>query len=141
MEEYLQNASQLSFWLTVFTTATFGIFLKWFFSRVKDSFLNVIKRIKIKELQKIKGIRFNYSAVTYQIVKTHSLMLLFSGLCIFYLYILGSSGSNNANIIVVLIKTLPLYIVEIWYLNQMSFTKKLMASVGKVRVTSYLRRA
>ncbi|ROQ29734.1 hypothetical protein [Gallaecimonas pentaromativorans] len=134
MGVYLQNISQLSFWLTVFTTATFGIFLKWFFIHVKDSFLNMIKRIKIKELKKIKSIRFNYSAVTYQISKTHSLMLLFSGLCILYFYILGSSQNNSASVIVILIKTLPLYIIEIWYINQISFTKKLMVKVGKIRI-------
>jgi hypothetical protein len=131
MDEYLKNASQLSFWLTILTTVSVGLIVKYAFSYFKELFISFVKRLKINELTKIKNIRFNYSTVTYQIVKTHSLMLLFSGLCVFYLFIFSRSLDQSSGLLVILIKTLPLYIIELWYLNQISFTKKLMTRVGK----------
>ncbi|HAS8524469.1 TPA: hypothetical protein I7767_21570, partial [Vibrio vulnificus] len=96
---------------------------------------SIFRWLTIRDLKRLRRKRFNYSAVTYEIMKSHTLMLLFSMLCIVYFYVYSQTAKSSTNGLILAIKTSPLYIVEIMYLIQREHTKSLVKSVGKIRIT------
>ncbi|WP_125783665.1 hypothetical protein [Pseudoalteromonas rubra] len=131
MDDIVNNWTNLSWWVNHIPAAIVAFSIGAVFKYTPKVVITLITRSKIRELNKIRRRRFNYSAVNYEITKSHTLMLLFSGLCIYYLYIFSNTPSSQGTI-VVLIKSLPLYIVEMMYLLQRNFTKNLIERVGKL---------
>ncbi|RLV60875.1 hypothetical protein D5018_04325 [Parashewanella curva] len=131
MNEVISNWTSFSWWLNHIPAALVALGIGGLFKYVPKFWRALVRKIQIRELNKIRKTRFNYSAVHYEISKTHSLMLLFSTLCIYYLYEFSISAEEQGGLMA-LIKTLPLYIVEIFYFYQRSFTKLLIKSVGKI---------
>ncbi len=113
--------------------------LQQFFKKAPLALKRAAKWLALRELKRIKRVRFNYSAVTYEIMKSHALMLLFSMLCIAYFYVYVQTSQSSLNWLVLAIKTSPLYVVEILYLIQRDRTKSLVHSVGRIRITKRLR--
>jgi hypothetical protein len=91
------------------------------------------KRLRISHLRKIKSKRFNHAEVTYEIVKSHSFMLLFVGLGVFYLYIFSAEKYMSVSTFEALIKSFPLYVIQIMFINQRDFTRELIRRVHKIQ--------
>lgn len=140
MDEFLSNILSLGWWLNHVPAALVAIAVTWAVKNGKSVILSFMRYQKLRELRKIKSKRFNFAAVTYDVVKTHCLMVLFIGLCVFYASFFVGRGSENTHWLVIIVQSIPLYVVEILYLNQRSFTKALVESVGKVRITKQARR-
>jgi hypothetical protein len=134
MDDVFGNWVTLRFWVDLIPAALVAALVMWAVKKGKIQLVSLFKLLKLKELKKIKSKRFNYAEVNYNVVKTHSLMILFYGFGIFFLYDL--TNIENTHWLIILIKSAPLYIIEIVYLSQRSFTKTLIKYVGKIRITS-----
>ncbi len=131
MDDVFGNWITLKFWVDLIPAALVATLVMWAVKNGKVQLISFFKFLKLKELKKIKSKRFNYAEVNYNIVKTHTLMVLFCGFGLFVLYEL--TKTENSHWSIVLIKSAPLYIIEIIYLFQRSFTKTLVKYVGKIR--------
>lgn len=133
MDSFINNVTDVWWWLQLVPSAIVAIVIAAIFKKTPLFLKSVFQWFAIRELKNLKRKRFNYSAVTYEIIKSHALMLLFAMLCIAYSYIYSQVPHSSASWLIVVIKTSPLYIVEIMYLIQREHTKNLVTSVGKVR--------
>ncbi len=139
MDSFINNVTDVWWWLQLVPSAIVALFIAAIFKKAPIILKSVFKWVTIRELKKLKRKRFNYSAVTYEIIKSHALMLLFSMLCIAYFYVYSQVPQSSTSWLIVSIKTSPLYIVEVMYLIQREHTKRLIKSVGKIRITRNLR--
>ncbi|TOQ84425.1 hypothetical protein CGG87_22645 [Vibrio parahaemolyticus] len=140
MDSFLNNITDIWWWLQHIPSALVALVIAAAFKKVPSVLKRAVKWLTIRELKRIKRTRFNYSAVTYEIMKSHALMLVFSMLCIAYFYVYAQIPLSSSNWLVLAIKTSPLYVIEILYLIQRDRTKSLVRSVGKIRITKHLRR-
>ncbi len=139
MDSFINNVTDVWWWLQHVPSAIVALVIAAVLRRAPLTLKSVFKWFTIRELKRQKRKRFNYSAVTYEIIKSHTLMLLFAMLCIAYFYVYSQVPQASTNWLIVAIKTSPLYIVEIMYLKQREHTKSLIKSVGKIRITKRLR--
>ena len=139
MDLFINNVTDIWWWLQLVPSAIVALVIAAVLKKAPLIFRPIFKWLAIRELKKLKRKRFNYSAVTYEIMKSHTLMLLFSMLCIAYFYIYTQTPQSSTNSLIFAIKTSPLYLVEVMYLMQREHTKKLVQSVGKIRITKRLR--
>ncbi|EJE8522646.1 hypothetical protein ACEV9E_23315 [Vibrio parahaemolyticus] len=139
MDSFLNNVTDVWWWLLHIPAALVALAIAAVFKKAPLALKRAAKWLALRELKRIKRVRFNYSAVTYEIMKSHALMLLFSMLCIAYFYVYVQTSQSSLNWLVLTIKTSPLYVVEILYLIQRDRTKSLVRSVGKIRITKRLR--
>ncbi len=139
MDLFINNVTDIWWWLQLVPSAIVALVIAAILKKTPLIFRPIFKWFAIRELKKLKRKRFNYSAVTYEIMKSHALMLLFSMLCIAYFYVYTQAPQSSISSLIVAIKTSPLYIVEVMYLTQREHTKKLVKSVGKIRITKHLR--
>ena len=131
MDLFINNVTDIWWWLQLVPSAIVALVIAAVLKKAPLIFRPIFKWLAIRELKKLKRKRFNYSAVTYEIMKSHALMLLFSMLCIAYFYIYTQAPQASTDSLVFAIKTSPLYLVEVMYLMQREHTKKLVQSVGK----------
>ncbi|QFU21485.1 hypothetical protein FM038_004545 [Shewanella eurypsychrophilus] len=122
----------INIWINAIPAVLMGLFLTWALKVGKTKLKQFFRKVKLSELKKIRAKRFNYSAVTYEIVKTHCLMVLFIGLFIFYLNSLNSFVESGRHWVLGGLLISPLYIVQMYYLWQRDFTKSLIKSVAKL---------
>ncbi|AVF93880.1 hypothetical protein AL552_08745 (plasmid) [Vibrio diabolicus] len=134
MDLFINNVTDIWWWLQLVPSAIVALVIAAVLKKAPLIFRPIFKWLAIRELEKLKRKRFNYSAVTYEIMKSHALMLLFSMLCIAYFYIYTQAPQSSTNSLIFAIKTSPLYLVEVMYLMQREHTKKLVQSVGKIRI-------
>jgi hypothetical protein len=135
IDTFLINVTDIWWWLQHIPSALVAIAIATIFKNAPSSFRRISNGFKLRELKRLKGKRFNYSSVMYDITKSHTLMLLFSMLCITYFYFYTQASESETNWLAVAIKTSPLYIVEVIYIRQREHTKNLVHSVGKLRKT------
>ncbi|GLX86955.1 hypothetical protein tloyanaT_32080 [Thalassotalea loyana] len=134
MDELFGNWITLKFWIDLFPAAIVGALVVIALQKLKVAFFNFSKYLKMRELKKIKVKRFNYADVNYAIVKAHSLMVLFFGSALFAIFHFSAHASLEGHWLIVIIKSLPVYIIEVMYLIQRDFTKKLVKSVRKIHI-------
>lgn len=132
MDEITNTWLNINTWINAIPAVLMGFILAWVLKVGKLKLKQLFKKVKLSELKKIKAKRFNYSAVTYEIVKTHCLMVLFIGLFIFYISSLNSFVGSGRNWVIGALLISPLYIVQMYYLWQRDFTKSLIKSVAKI---------
>ncbi len=135
MDSFINNVTDVWWWLQHVPSAIVALLIAVVFKKAPQILKSVFKWLAIRELKNLKRKRFNYASVTYEIIKCHALMLLFSMLCIAYFYIYTQVPQSSSSWLIVAIKSSPLYIVEVMYLIQRNHTKKLIKSVGKIRIT------
>ncbi|OXD03630.1 hypothetical protein CA165_24090 [Vibrio parahaemolyticus] len=124
MDLFINNVTDIWWWLQLVPSAIVALVIAAILKKTPLIFRPIFKWFAIRELKKLKRKRFNYSAVTYEIMKSHALMLLFSMLCIAYFYVYTQAPQSSTSSLIVAIKTSPLYIVEVMYLTQREHTKK-----------------
>lgn len=134
MELFFDDVSNPWWWAQHIPSALVALAIMHLFKKSPTLAKGYLKWLKLRELKKIKRQRFNYSSVLYEIIKSHCLMLLFSILCITYLYTVTQTSNTPEHWSILVIKSLPLYIVEILYLLQREHAKNLVVYVGKVRI-------
>jgi hypothetical protein len=139
MDSFINNVTDVWWWLQHVPSAIVALLIAVVFKKAPQILKSVFKWLAIRELKNLKRKRFNYASVTYEIIKCHALMLLFSMLCIAYFYIYTQVPQSSSSWLIVAIKSSPLYIVEVMYLIQRNHTKKLIKSVGKIRITNCSR--
>ena len=139
MDSFINNVTDIWWWLQLVPSAMVALVIAAILKKAPLILRSIFKWFTIRELKKLKRKRFNYSAVTYEIIKSHALMLLFSMLCIAYFYAYSQVPQSSTSWLIVAIKTSPLYIVEVMYFVQRDHTKKLIRSVSKIRIKKHLR--
>ncbi|MFQ2366311.1 hypothetical protein [Aeromonas enteropelogenes] len=137
MDEFINNVTDIWWWLQHIPSAFVAIAIATIYKKTPLFLKKISRWLKLRELKRLKNKRFNYSSVMYEITKSHTLMLLFSMLCIAYFYTYTQVSRVDTSWLVVAIKTSPLYIVEILYLRQREHTKSLVRLVGKIRLTRH----
>ncbi|EKO4001788.1 hypothetical protein DXJ58_16320 [Vibrio fluvialis] len=135
MELFINNVMDIWWWFQLIPSAIVAIVIAAILKKAPLILKSIFRWLTIRDLKRLRRKRFNYSAVTYEIIKSHTLMLLFSMLCIAYFYAYSQTPKSSANGLILAIKTSPLYIVEVMYLIQREHTKSLVKSVGKIRIT------
>ena len=119
-----------------------------FFGRFGDLIVNLIKRfpLKIRTSYRIK--KWNYSKkmlllasnsnqVTYQIVKNFVYLIFFVSTIVIYLFLLGNGtlkGVSNLPMSVQHLIYCPIYIFEILWLFQSTYTQKLIKISARKRI-------
>lgn len=139
MDSFINNVTDIWWWLHLIPSAIVAVVIAAILKKAPLVFKPIFKWFTIRELKRLKRKRFNYSAVTYEIMKSHTLMLLFAMLCIAYFYDYSQAPQSSTSWLVIAVKTSPLYVVEIMYFIQREHTKSLVLSVGKIRITKRLR--
>ncbi|HBH7880235.1 TPA: hypothetical protein KDX61_003829 [Vibrio parahaemolyticus] len=139
MYSFINNVTDIWWWLQLIPSAIVAIVIAAILKNAPLVLKPIFKWFTIRELKRLKRKRFNYSAVTYEIMKSHTLMLLFAMLCIAYFYDYSQVPQSSTSWLVIAVKTSPLYVVEIMYFIQREHTKSLVQSVGKIRITKRLR--
>lgn len=134
MDSFINNVTNIWWWLQIIPSAIVGVVIAAILKKAPLILKFISKWLTIRDLKRLKQKRFNYSAVIYEIMKSHTLMLLFSMLCIAYFYVYSKDPQLRESGLILVIKTSPLYIVEVMYLIQREHTKSLVKSVGKIRI-------
>lgn len=135
MEEFINALTSASVLAGVFLTVAVQVVFK----RTPIVFKKFRRGVRLRHLRKVRPLRHNQDAVTFESIKTSAYFLLFCGSAAFFL-ILVSMGPLSAIVSmpqwVFFIFLSPVLVVEIMWLLQKNFTKSLIKHRGRLRVTS-----
>lgn len=152
MQEIILNLQTPAWWFTAFFPVFILFLLGLFFKKIKDpvkkhlchtfskkgSIGRFFRKLRLKELQKIRKIRGDEVLFIQEIIKKYTYLILFtlSGFILFTLFIILSTTSREIAqlvktdttyyILLVLFITSPAYFFELLYLNQKEFVKKIL---------------
>jgi hypothetical protein len=135
MEAIINNLGDPSWWFTGVFFATLGVLLAKFSSHTPNVLKNTLKGLILRRKIKIKSTRFNQSLVNYQIARTNSYFIIFILICCLYTVWLVSGSFLiivKASPWLAAALSAPIYIAEIIWLIQDTYTKDLAKSRGKI---------
>jgi len=139
MDEFISALVNPTIWASVVITLLVGLILKFI-----PKFIKLTSRgMRLKELRKVKNIRHNQDAVTFQSIKAHSYFLVFMGTLALFLVLFAIGPLKELALIskaASLLALTPVFIMEIIWLNQDSYAQNLIKRRGKLRVTSISKR-
>ncbi len=139
MENILNNIIDPSWWFTGLFFVFVSIALASIAKHIPAALKKYFRGVQAKRLIKIKSIRHSYSAVNYEIAKTQSRFILFIMFCGLMLVAFVSGPLNQIleiSKLAAAIITSPIYIFEFIWLKQDSFTRSVINSQRKLRITS-----
>lgn len=135
MEAITNNLGDPSWWFTGIFFAIFGVLLAKISHHIPGALKSLLKGLIVRRALKIKNTRFNQSLVNYQIAKANSYFIIFIIICCLYFTWLVSGSFLSivkASPWMAAVLTIPIYIAEIIWLIQDSYTKELAISRGKI---------
>ena len=139
MEEFINALTSAPVLASVFLTFA----IQFFFKRIPIYFKKFLRGVRFRQLKKIRTLRHNQDAVTYESIKANTYFLLFCGSAALFL-ILVTIGPLSAIITMplwgIFIFASPVLFIEMMWLSQNDFAKSLINYRAKLRVTSGSKR-
>ncbi|MWK60157.1 hypothetical protein GO594_29630 [Pseudomonas otitidis] len=135
MDAIVSNLGDPAWWFTGIFFATLGVLLARLFSHIPNILKSLLKSVIVRRKYRIKNSRFNQSLVNYQIARTNSYFMIFIIICCLYAAWLVSGSFLNivkASPWLAVVLSSPIYISEIIWLIQDTYTKDLARSRGKI---------
>ncbi len=152
MEKILTNLQDPSWWFTGIFFVLFGLvlsafirygipFLSRIFIQIIPGYKTTLKRtVRLKWLRKIRRIRSDDILVIQQIIQENGYFILFLIACLAwsaaYAFVSIPMGDENPYHKWLMLSSLPVYAVEVLWLMQRGFNRRLVRHRAKLRTTS-----
>jgi hypothetical protein len=136
MDAILHNITDPSWWFT----GLFFVGIAFLFPKLIPLIMKLLeqlngckKRSKLKALKKIKSVRFDDCKVIVEGVKASTWQVVFViTMLLFFYNFLFTSLQTKFTGLTLIIFSIPVYIVEVIYLTQDEFYKRLLTSRDKI---------
>lgn len=123
----------------VWAAALLGLILQYLLKHGSGGLKAYLKGSNLKELRRIKSLRHCPDHVTFETMKANSYYLVFMGVCALYFLLFTIGPLNQLKsfpLWVSIIVMSPIFVMEILWLNQSSFAKRLIKYRARLRVTN-----
>lgn len=132
MDEILSAFTNKTIWAGIIMTFA----LQYAFTSTPKAIKAYLRGSKLRELRKIKAIRHNQDAVTFQSIKAHTYFLVFMGMSALFLVLLTMGPLTpllKLPIWLLLLVISPVFITEILWLKQDMYSQRLIERRGNLR--------
>ena len=136
MEQIYQNLMTPDWWFTGIFFVVIALVLQKIIKILPQRFKTFFRKIRAKNLKKIRRIRWCQSEINYEINKTTGRFFLFCLVCMAYLWMLIAYEPIKGIFVISklsgVILTIPVWIVEIFWLFQESKVREIIAYQKKL---------